>query len=324
MLLHFGRRPTGRNAHDHRPDWQQANPAKIDRALQRALARPTGGWYVLGASHNLKRPQAHTVAGQELVVWRGPNGPLAAPAACPHMGADLTCAEVKRGNLICPWHGLALGERGHGRWRTFKTYDDGVLLWVRLPEAGEQPTDAPIIAPRPTSYISGVIRVDATCEPEDVIANRLDPWHGVHYHPHSFARLVILDADEDVLTLRVSYRVIGPLAMEVDATFHSPEPRTITMTIVAGEGIGSVVETHATPIGPQRTAVIEATIATSDRVGFLGARLAQDFLRPMIEKRARRLWVEDAAYAERRFELRQKPKSPLQVVPSLDASGIDP
>ena len=36
--------------------------------------------------------------------------------------------------------------------------------------------------------------------------------------------------------------------MEVDARFHCPEPRTIVMTIIRGEGVGSDVETHATPL----------------------------------------------------------------------------
>ena len=31
------------------------------------------------------------------------------------------------------------------------------------------------------------------CEPEDIVANRLDPWHGVHFHPHSFVKLEMLD-----------------------------------------------------------------------------------------------------------------------------------
>ena len=64
------------------------------------------------------------------------------------------------------------------------------------------------------------------------------------------------------------------------------------MTIVDGEGVGSVVETHATPIGPGRSRIVEATIATSERTGFRLARLAGGLLRPMIEKRAARLWVE--------------------------------
>ena len=45
------------------------------------------------------------------------------------------------------------------------------------------------------------------------------------------------------------------------------------MRIVDGEGTGSVVETHATPLGTgpdglPRTAVLEAVVAHSDRPGF--------------------------------------------------------
>jgi isorenieratene synthase len=146
----------------------------------------------------------------------------------------------------------------------------------------------------------------ARCEPRDVIANRLDPWHGVHFHPHSFARLQVLADEGHRIRLRVAFRVAGPACVEVDATFHCPEPRTIVMTIVDGEGRGSVVETHATPLAPGWTAIVEATLATSERPGFhLATRFLGGLLRPLIERSARRLWAEDAAYAERSYFLRQ-------------------
>ena len=94
------------------------------------------------------------------------------------------------------------------------------------------------------------------------------------------------------------------LGIEVDAQFHCPDPRTIVMTIVEGEGTGSVVETHATPLRDGHTAIIEATLATSDRPGFRRAMKAVSLIRPFMRKKAHRLWVEDAAYAERRYALR--------------------
>ncbi len=312
-LVHIGASLPRRDAISHEPDWAQASPARIERALTRALSRPTGGWYALDASDRIARsPRRFVVAGEELVAWRSDGGIRVAPGACPHMGADLSCGRVEQGRLVCPWHGLRLGDEGHGRWRPYPTFDDGVLVWARLPEPGEAPIDAPVIAARPAApFLRGVVAMEGACDPEDVIANRLDPWHGAHYHPHSFARLSMLDASDDVLTLRVSYRVAGPLCVEVDATFHSPEPRTITMTIVAGEGTGSVVETHATPIAPGRTRILEATLATSDRAGFPFALKASRLLRPFIESRASRLWREDTAYAERRHTLRtQHPTAP--------------
>ena len=93
------------------------------------------------------------------------------------------------------------------------------------------------------------------------------------------------------------------------AEFTSPEPRTIVMRIVDGEGAGSVVETHATPVGPgadgrPRTAVLEAVIAHSDRTGFVQARKAARLITRLMRQAATRLWRDDLAYAERRYQLR--------------------
>jgi hypothetical protein len=323
-LLHIGPSlpPLAPSLRSARPDWQQADPARIQRALQRALARPTGGWYALDASRRLKSaPLRFEVNGLELVAFRDREGaPVVAPAACPHMGADLACGSVKEGRVVCPWHGLALGPEGHGSWRPLPSYDDGVLLWVRLGEG----TRVPLLPPRPARFVDGVIRIEGRCEPADVIANRLDPWHGAHFHPHSFARLRVTHEDDERLVVRVSFRIAGPLCSEVDASFHCPDARTIVMTILAGEGAGSVVETHATPLGPGRTAIVEATLATSERLLFPVLRQAQRFVRPFVEARARRLWVEDTAYAERMFALRQGEAGSTERTSSVDVRRLTP
>jgi isorenieratene synthase len=295
----------GRGVRFDQPDWAQASPELIREMLARALARPSGGWLVVDASRNMgPHPRHYVVQGRDLVAWRANDRILVAPDACPHMKASLSEGRVEGGHLVCPWHGLRLGAEGFGQWRAFDTFDDGVLTWVRFTPA--QPgVERPILAPRPKQFVDGVIRVEATCEPSDVIANRLDPWHGAYFHPHTFARLRVTNIDkDDVVSVRVAYRVAGPVCVEVDCTFHSPEPNTIVMTIVGGDGAGSVVETHASPIGPSRTAIVEATLATSDRGGFRIAMLASGIMRPFIRRAARRLWIEDAAYAERRFVVR--------------------
>ncbi len=285
-------------------DWQLARPPAIARALARAAARPSGGWYVLDASRRITdRPREFVVDGLELVAWRAGGRILIAPDACPHMGAVLSDGKVCKDRLVCPWHGLQLGVEGHGAWHPLPAFDDGVLAWVRLGTESDA-LPAPVLPPRPRHFLDGVIRMEARCTPADVIANRLDPWHGAHFHPYSFAALEVIDQTEEVLTVRVEKRILGPIRVEVEATFHSPEPRTIVMTIVAGEGAGSVVETHATPIAPGRAAIVEATLATSDRPGFRYVLGLARFIRPFIERSARRLWVDDAAYAERLYHLR--------------------
>ncbi len=300
------------------PDWAQADLRWIRGALARASARPSGGWLAVDATRALgARPRRYRVDGRDLVAWRDrERGRIRmGPDLCPHMGASLAEGHVERGCVVCPWHGLALRSEPDRGWRPLPVFDDGVLFWVQMPaepragaDAGEgddPPTARPALPERPPRAIAAVMRMEARCEPQDVIANRLDPWHGVHFHPHSFGRLCVVDQQEDEITVRVVYRIAWRIGIEVDARFHCPDPRTIAMTIVAGEGTGSVVETHATPVGPGRTAILEATLATSSRPGFALASYTSRLVRPWIERAARRLWTEDAAYAERRYALRR-------------------
>lgn len=301
----FGDRLADRASEDLRPDWQQADLGWIRGALAHSQEKPSGGWYVVDATRELgSAPKTYWVRGKRLVLWVQDGRPRAAPEACPHMGASLQGAKVCEGKLVCPWHGLALGPEGHGGWAHVPAHDDGILTWVQLPAPGEQPSDAPFLPARPTGAIDAVVRMEAACEPRDVIQNRLDPWHGVHYHPHSFGTLRVVEQREYDITVRVAYRVLGKLAVEVDARFDCPDPRTIVMTIIAGEGEGSVVETHATPTRPGHSAIVEATLAASARPGFGVARSLSPVLRPLMKLAARRLWVEDAEYAERLYTLR--------------------
>ncbi|MGV9993619.1 DUF5914 domain-containing protein [Streptomyces sp. NPDC003374] len=317
-----------------RPTWPEARPAVIAGALKRARARPSGNWYVVGASRALRGDGklARTVAGQEVVVWRGPGGRLAGgPGICPHLGAPLRDSPVRCGTLVCHWHGLALDGTPYAGWSPLPVHDDGLLVWIRLDSVGgEEPLEEPVVPRRPgaarslTAVYTGV----GVCEPEDVVANRLDPWHGAWFHPYSFVDLTVVDTRRgtggtggahdhgpDVLTVDVSFKVAGRLVVPVRAVFTAPEPRTVVMRITEGEGAGSVVETHATPLGADvagrpRTAVVEAVVASSPRPGFAAARRAAPLLRPLMRAAAGRLWKDDLAYAERRWQLRSTGRFP--------------
>jgi Domain of unknown function (DUF5914)/Rieske [2Fe-2S] domain len=306
---------------DQRPTYRDARPAIINAALERSQRRPTGNWYAFAASRDVRagRPFGTRVAGVELVAWRDQHAQLrVGPRSCPHLGADLATALVHRGTLVCRWHGLCLGgDADEFGWKSLPSHDDGVLAWVRLDSVrGEPPLDQPVIAARPAGdTLDAVARLVGVCEPADIIANRLDPWHGAWYHPYSFTRLEVLTnptAAEDRFLVAVTFRV-GRVGVPTVAEFTSPEARTIVMRIVDGEGTGSVVETHATPIGlgpdgHPRTAVIEAVIAHSERTGFRRARHAAPLISGLMRVAASRLWRDDLAYAERRYHLRASTK----------------
>ncbi len=300
-----------------RPTYRDAQPGIINAALERSQRRPTGNWYAFGASRDVRtgRPHSARVAGVDLVAWRDKQRRLrVGPASCPHLGADLATGLVRDGVLYCRWHGLALdGEACELRWTPFPSHDDGVLAWVRLDSVGgEAPTDGPVVASRPSrDTLSAVTRMIGRCEPSDIVANRLDPWHGAWFHPYSFTRLDVLTTpteDDDRFLVSVTFRM-GRFGVPVIAEFTAPEARTVVMRIIEGEGTGSVVETHATPIGlgpdgRPRVAVVEATVATSQRPGFKTARRAGPLITPLMRYAATRLWRDDLAYAERRYRQR--------------------
>ncbi|MEV3871897.1 DUF5914 domain-containing protein [Streptomyces sp. NPDC049906] len=313
-----------------RPTWPQARPALIAGALDRALRRPHGNWYVVGASRDVPAgvPLGRTVEGTEIVLWRDASGaPTAGPGACPHLGAPLRDSPVRCGTLVCHWHGLALDGRPRAGWEPYPAHDDGVLVWVRLDRAGgAEPTARPPVPPRPATAraVAAVCTAVGRCAPQDVVANRLDPWHGAWFHPYSFVDLTVVSApgadapeEADAFVVDVSFRLTGRLVVPVRAEFTAPGPRTVVMRIVEGEGAGSVVETHATPVTgpdtggrPPRTAVVEAVLAASDRSGFAVARRLSPLLRPLMRRAAARLWRDDLAYAERRWALRAAGRFP--------------
>ncbi|MGV9928824.1 DUF5914 domain-containing protein [Nocardia rhamnosiphila] len=305
------------------PTYRDADPGLIEATLRWSQQRPSGNWYAVAASTAIRRdrPFGARVGDREIVAWRDDARNLhAGPGACPHLGACLTTAQVDNNALICRWHGLRLSAGGNNpRWRPYPSFDDGVLAWVRLDSLGaETPTDAPIIGPRPAdSTVHAVTRLVGVCEPRDIIANRLDPWHGSWFHPYSFARLDVvrtppregITEDNHSFLVDVTFRVTPRLGVPVRAEFSCPDPRTIMMRIVDGEGTGSVVETHATPIGVDsegraHTAVVEATIASSERPGFRHMHRLLPVVRPILDRAAIRLWRDDITYAERRYMLR--------------------
>ncbi|MFI6411392.1 DUF5914 domain-containing protein [Streptomyces sp. NPDC050585] len=308
------------------PTWREARPSLIADALKRASARPSGNWYVVGASRDVRAgggPVGRTVGGVEIVLWRSESGELrAGSGVCPHLGAPLRDSRVVCGTLVCHWHGLALDGGPFAGWDPYPAHDDGVLVWVRLDAVGgEEPSERPVVPVRPRAGggVDAVFTAVGRCEPEDVVANRLDPWHGSWFHPYSFVDLRVArpprGEEDDVFVVDVSFRVTGRLVVPVRAEFTAPEPRTVVMRITEGEGSTSVVETHATPLTAEsaarpRTAVVEAVVAASDRRGFAVARAAAPVLRPLMRRAAGRLWRDDLAYAERRWELRSTGRFP--------------
>ena len=247
------------------PTYRDAAPAVIEAALHASQRRPSGNWYAFAASDAI---------GDRPVRRLGRRASRSSPGAasdgdaarrtrrCPHLGADLSTGTVDCGTLICPWHGLRLDaaaahSAGSRIPRTTTACWPG---FASTTSAARHRPMTPVLPTRPDgAQMHAVTRLVGTCEPRDIIANRLDPWHGVVVppvlvHPARGAQrarrpTTTCQTKSDRFLVAVTFR-IGRLGVPVIAEFTSPEPRTIVMRIVDGEGTGSVVETHATPLGP--------------------------------------------------------------------------
>jgi phenylpropionate dioxygenase-like ring-hydroxylating dioxygenase large terminal subunit len=73
-----------------------------------------GYWYVVAESSDISEaPLAVRLLGDDVVLWRGPDGVLvAAPDRCPHREAPLSLGHVENGCLVCCYHGWTFGEQG--------------------------------------------------------------------------------------------------------------------------------------------------------------------------------------------------------------------
>ncbi len=302
-------------------DWINANSEKIFDSFRLAQQKPSGNWYVLGETRRLKKSQKQVlhIDSREILLVRHKGELHAVDNSCPHMGAPLSAGNCGQDGIVCAWHGMKFNLPGKNAQNSFRLHDDGTLLWINIP-GREENLPLPIIVERPRNAVRAVYQRRLRCDAYYAILNRLDPWHGTHFHPHAFAALRVFREEPGELWLRVAYRVAGPLCVEVDARFHCPDARTIVMTIMAGEGKGSIVETHATPIAPGHALLTELIAATSQRSGFAAARLFAPIVRRLLRSAAARLWREDAAYVERRYFLDQG--APYEMV--LERSSRNP
>lgn len=87
----------------------------------------TNTWYAVERSANLKRrPTTVERLGRRWVLWRTDDGVHAAPASCPHRGADLGGGAVHDGCLVCPYHGIAFAAAGTAVSRPAQGHEDRI------------------------------------------------------------------------------------------------------------------------------------------------------------------------------------------------------
>ena len=210
--------------------WRLAHPVRIAAALAASQEQNSGGWYVAGVEWRRRHgrldrpdrrgPRGHASGGRPTA----PSSPVRAPARTwVRCWTTARCSATRCTAAGTAWRSTPEGDR---TWSPYRAYDDGVLIWVGLPTDGESPTDRPSLPLRPplSESVTAVIHWPGTCEPQDVIANRLDPWHGSWFHPYAFSHLVVDDtaSDERRLVVDVTFRLNRTWGVPVTRGVHLP------------------------------------------------------------------------------------------------------
>ncbi len=105
---------------------------------------PKNTWYVACSADEIGvKPLGRTICNERIVFYRGLQGKVfALEDFCPHRGAPLSLGTVCEGNLVCGYHGLAMGcdgktvsmpgqrVRGFPAIRSFPTEERYGFVWI--------------------------------------------------------------------------------------------------------------------------------------------------------------------------------------------------
>jgi vanillate O-demethylase monooxygenase subunit len=171
---------------------------------------PRNAWYVAGTPDEIDgKPLGRQVCGERIVFFRGQDGRVAAVEDfCPHRGAPLSLGSVREGQLVCGYHGLAMGCDGRPASmpgqrvasfpavRAFPAIERHGFIWVWPGEVEQASADKlPALpwAENPDwAYDGGLYHV--ACDYRLMIDNLMDLTHETYVHASSIGQREIDEA----------------------------------------------------------------------------------------------------------------------------------
>ncbi|HEU4460693.1 MAG TPA: aromatic ring-hydroxylating dioxygenase subunit alpha [Methylibium sp.] len=165
---------------------------------------PKNAWYVACTPDEIAtRPLGRTVCNERLVVFRGPEGKVAALEDwCPHRGAPLSLGAVVDGKLVCGYHGLEMGcdgktvampgqrVRGFAPLRSYPAVERHGYVWVWPGDAAQ--ADAAKLPHLPwaddPAWTFGGGMFHVRCDYRLMIDNLMDLTHEKYVHATSIGQ----------------------------------------------------------------------------------------------------------------------------------------
>jgi vanillate O-demethylase monooxygenase subunit len=194
---------------------------------------PLDAWYVACTPDEIAdKPLGRRVCGEAMVFHRGKDGrPVALEDFCPHRGAPLSLGFVRDGELVCGYHGLAMGCEGRATSmpgqrvaafpaiRAFPVLERHGFVWVWPGDPAQaDPTQLhPLFWADSPDWAYGGGLYHIACDYRLMVDNLMDLTHETYVHAASIGQKEIdeapvttrLDGDE-VVTSRFMEGIKAP------------------------------------------------------------------------------------------------------------------
>ena len=258
---------------------------------------PRNAWYVACTPDEIAdKPLGRTICNEKIAFFRGEGGKVAAVEDfCPHRGAPLSLGRVCDGQLVCGYHGLAMGcegktvsmpgqrVQGFPAIRTYPVFERYGFIWV-WPGDAAQADPAKIHhlawAEDPGwAYGGGLYHI--ACDWRLMVDNLMDLTHETYVHASSIGQKEIDETPvktrtegDHVITSRFMEGVMAPPFWQANLRAHGlPDDQPVDRWQVC----------HFTP--PSHV-MIEVGVALAGRGGYDAApsdkvaSIVVDFITP--------------------------------------------
>ena len=211
---------------------------------------PLNAWYVACTPDEIDgKPLGRRICNQSIAFFRGPQGEVAAVEDfCPHRGAPLSLGKVVNGELVCGYHGLAMGcdgktvsmpgqrVRGFPPVRRFAVAERYGFVWVWPGDASLADADS---IPVPAwhgrdDWAVGGGRFHIRCDYRLLVDNLMDLTHETYVHANSIGQKEIDEAPvntsvegEQVITARRMSGIHAPPFWQAAMTANGLDPNAL-------------------------------------------------------------------------------------------------
>lgn len=200
-------------------------------------------WYVGCTPDEIDgKPLGRRICGEKVAFFRGPENKVAAVEDfCPHRGAALSLGFVQDGNLVCGYHGLAMGADGKAASmpmqrvagfpanKTFPVVERYGFIWIWPgdPELADESLIPHLEWADNPDWAYGGGMYHLNCDYRLMIDNLMDLTHETYVHPESIGHHAIdkvpvntVVQGDSIVTSRYMSNIVAPPFFQLQLRYN--------------------------------------------------------------------------------------------------------